>query len=447
MTPSIAPEDSNKLLKLLGVGFGVAATIGGTIGTGILRKPGPIAEHLGNSTLIMLVWILVSLYAFFGVLCTIELGVSLPRAGAWYVYARRAFGDYVGFVTGITSWFGTVAALGFGAYTTCEYFADLVPVSRPYMGSLAIAVLIVLTGFHWLGTQSVGNSQQVISFAKAVGLFAFVVVCFAYGGQVKNEELVATTQRVAVPALFTGLVFAFQQVFYAFDGWHTASYFSEENTDPAKSLPKSMIGGVLLVIAIYLLVNLAILYVMPMEALAKSKLAAADSIKLLFGERSATVVTFFLMLSIFGMLNAQIMFAPRVIYSMSIDGLFIKAAQTVNRSGTPTVAMPLTSCCAMLLIVMGKPICSRLSDIATFFFVLGYMSGFASVIVLRIKEPNLPRPYKVIGYPYVPIVLIVLSGLFLAGALYEDLQSGMFAIGFLVVSYPLFWLTKTWNAR
>ena len=445
MIPSTQPQDSNKLLKLLGVGFGVAATIGGTIGTGILRKPGPIAEHLGNPTLIMLVWVLVSVYAFFGVLCTIELGVSLPRAGAWYVYARRAFGDYVGFVTGITSWFGTVAALGFGAYTTCEYFADLVPASRPYIGILAIAVLIALTCFHWLGTRSVGNSQQVISFLKAVGLFAFVFVCFAFGGQVKSETLIATTERVAVPALFTGLIFAFQQVFYAFDGWHTASYFSEENTDPAKSLPKSMIGGVLLVITIYLLVNLAILYVMPMAALSNSKLAAADTIKLLFGERSATVVTFFLMLSIFGMLNAQIMFAPRVIYSMSQDGLFIKAAQAVNRTGTPTVAMPLTSCSAMLLILMGKPVCSRLSDIATFFFVLGYLSGFASVIVLRIKEPNLARPYKVIGYPYVPIVLIVLSGLFLAGALYEDFQSGVFAIGFLVFSYPMYWLTKKWN--
>ena len=263
----------------------------------------------------------------------------------------------------------------------------------------------------------------------------------------ESETLIATTQRIAGPALFAGLIFAFQQVFYAFDGWHTAAYFTEENTDPAKSLPKSMIGGVLLVIAIYLLVNLAILYVMPISALANSKLAAADTIKLLFGERSATFVTFFLMLSIFGMLNAQIMFAPRVTYSMSKDGLFIKAAQAVNRTGTPTVAMPLTSCCAMLLILMGKPVCSRLSDIATFFFVLGYISGFASVIVLRIKEPNLPRPYKVIGYPFVPIILIVLSALFLAGALYEDFQSGVFAIGFLIFSYPLYWLTKKWNAR
>jgi APA family basic amino acid/polyamine antiporter len=131
MNQNIQKEDSNKLLKLLGVGFGIAVTVGGTIGTGILRKPGPIAANLGDHSIIMLVWALVSLYAFLGVLCTIELGVSVPRAGAWYVYARRAFGDYVGFVTGITSWLGTVAALGFGAYTMSEYIALIWPNTEP----------------------------------------------------------------------------------------------------------------------------------------------------------------------------------------------------------------------------------------------------------------------------------------------------------------------------
>lgn len=445
MNQNIQNEEPNKLLKLLGVGFGIAVTVGGTIGTGILRKPGPIAANLGDPSLIMLVWVLVSLYAFLGVLCTIELGVSVPRAGAWYVYARRAFGDYVGFVTGITSWLGTVAALGFGAYTMSEYIALVWPDTEPIIRWMAIGILIVLMGFHWLGTKSAGKSQEIMSFLKAIGLFAFVFMCFIYGGDVKTQDLVATTQRVAQPALLTGLIIALQQVFYTFDGWHTAAYFTEENTDPAKNLPKSMISGVLVVIAIYLLVNLAILYIMPIEVLATSKLAAADAIRLIFGEKSGKIVTFFLMVSILGMLNAQIMFAPRVIYSMSKDGLFFKLAQKVNSGGTPAVAMPLTGICSILLIISGKETCERLSDIAVFFFVMTYVAGFASVIMLRRKEPNLPRPYKVIGYPYIPFILIIISIMFLVGAVYSDINSSMYALIFLVLSYPLFLITKKVN--
>lgn len=445
MNQNIQNEEPNKLLKLLGVGFGIAVTVGGTIGTGILRKPGPIAANLGDPSLIMLVWVLVSLYAFLGVLCTIELGVSVPRAGAWYVYARRAFGDYVGFVTGITSWLGTVAALGFGAYTMSEYIALVWPDTEPIIRWMAIGILMVLMGFHWLGTKSAGKSQEIMSFLKAIGLFAFVFMCFIYGGDVKTQDLVATTQRVAQPALLTGLIIALQQVFYTFDGWHTAAYFTEENTDPAKNLPKSMISGVLVVIAIYLLVNLAILYIMPIEVLATSKLAAADAIRLIFGEKSGKIVTFFLMVSILGMLNAQIMFAPRVIYSMSKDGLFFKLAQKVNSGGTPAVAMPLTGICSILLIISGKETCERLSDIAVFFFVMTYVAGFASVIMLRRKEPNLARPYKVIGYPYIPFILIIISIMFLAGAVYSDINSSIYALIFLVLSYPLFLMTKKVN--
>jgi len=140
------------------------------------------------------------------------------------------------------------------------------------------------------------------------------------------------------------------------------------------------------------------------------------------------------------------MFAPRVIYSMSKDGLFFRSAQWVNDRGTPWVAMPLTAICSIFLIVTGKNVCDMLSEIATFFFVLGYISGFASVIMLRVREPDLPRPYRVIGYPYVPIALIFFSVLFLMGAIVNDLRSSLFALGFLVVSYPLFLLMKSWTA-
>ncbi len=441
------PKD-NQLLKILGVGFGIAVTIGGTIGTGILRKPGPIAQALGEPWLIMGVWILVSIYALLGVLCTIELGVTFPKAGAWYVYARRAFGGYAGFVVGFNSWLGTSAATAFGAFTMSEYIALLLPSMAGYESYMATTILTGLGLLHWVGLRTASRAQEIMSVAKAVGLFAFVVICFVYGNDVSTTQVVeTTTNAVAKGSLIGSLIFALQAIFYTFDGWHTAAYFAEEDADPARNLPKSMIGGLLLIVLIYLLVNAAILYILPMPALQQSKLAAADAITLIFGEQSGKIVTFFLMISILGIVNAQVMFNPRVLYSMSRDGLFIRQGTRVNAGGTPSITMPLSVAMAIVFILSGKEASGKLSDIATFFFVIGYTSGFASLLYLRKSEPDVPRPWKVPGFPVVPWVVLIASVAFLVGAGFQDPGSSVYAVVFLVLSYPLYLGVKRLNTE
>ena len=441
------PKD-NQLLKILGVGFGIAVTIGGTIGTGILRKPGPIAQALGDPWLIMGVWILVSVYALLGVLCTIELGVTFPKAGAWYVYARRAFGGYAGFVVGFNSWLGTSAATAFGAFTMSEYIALLLPSTAGYESYMATAILIGLGLLHWVGLRTASRAQEIMSVAKAVGLFGFVVICFVYGNDVSTTQVVeTTTNAVAKGSLIGSLIFALQAIFYTFDGWHTAAYFAEEDADPARNLPKSMIGGLLLIVVIYLLVNAAILYILPMPVLQQSKLAAADAITMIFGEQSGKIVTFFLMISILGIVNAQVMFNPRVLYSMSRDGLFIRQGTRVNAGGTPSIAMPLSVAMAIVFILSGKEASGKLSDIATFFFVIGYTSGFASLLYLRKSEPDVPRPWKVPGFPVVPWIVLVASVAFLVGAGFQDPGSSVYAVVFLVLSYPLYLGVRRLNEK
>ncbi|SEJ83045.1 amino acid/polyamine/organocation transporter, APC superfamily [Dyadobacter sp. SG02] len=440
------PSTRNELFKILGVGFGVAVTVGGTIGTGILRKPGPIAAQLGDPGLIMALWIGVSLYAFLGTLCTIELGTSVPRAGAWYVYAQRAFGNYAGFVVGINSWLGTCSALGFGVYTMSEYIALLIPSLVGYEPYVAAGILLALTVIHWIGLALASSFQNIMSLLKGIGLFAFVAVCYLYGNEVTVEEAQVTTSKIIETGSWLApVVFSLQAIFYTYDGWHTAAYFSEEDRDPSKNLPKSMIGGVLVIIAIYLLCNLAILHVLPMDRLAQSKLAAADAITLIFGAGSGKIVTLFLMISILGIVNAQLLFNPRVLYSMSRDGLFLKSGVTVNQGGTPAVAMLITSAVAITLILIGKDATEKLSDIATFFFVLGYTSGFASLLALRKKEPLLPRPWKVPAYPFLPVLMLILSIAFLIGAIVQDLPSSQYALLFLVISYPVYLLVRKLN--
>ena len=441
------PVVKNELFKILGVGFGVAVTIGGTIGTGILRKPGPIAEQLGEPWLIMTLWGIVSLYAFLGTLCTIELGTSVPKAGAWYVYAQRAFGNYAGFVVGINSWLGTCSALGFGVYTMSEYLALLLPSLTGYEPYVAASILLVLSGIHWLGLALASTFQNIMSVLKGVGLLAFVAICYIYGNEIAPEQIQHTTNKIVESGSWIApVIFSLQAIFYTYDGWHTAAYFTEEDRDPSKNLPKSMIGGVLLIIVIYLLCNLAILHVLPVDQLSQSKLAAADAIRLIFGEGSGKLVTLFLMISILGIVNAQLLFNPRVLYSMSRDGLFLKGGTRVNKGGTPSLAMPVTAVVAIALILLGKEACEKLSDIATFFFVLGYTSGFASLLALRKNEPNLPRPWKVPAYPFLPIVMLIASFAFLISAVLQDWNSSKFSLLFLVLSYPIYLGVKRMNS-
>jgi APA family basic amino acid/polyamine antiporter len=227
-------------------------------------------------------------------------------------------------------------------------------------------------------------------------------------------------------------------IFYAFDGWHTAAYFTEENKDPQKSMPKSMFIGVIVVAVIYILINIGILHTLSWSELSQSKLAAADAMQKILGEQTGRWVTTFLMLSILGILNTQVMFAPRVIFSMSRDGLFFASAGKVNAQGSPTVATHMTVGLACLFLVSSQSISDHLSDIATFFFVASYLAGFASLLRLRKTEPNLSRPYRVWAYPYLPILLVCISSLFLIGTLVQNVASISFVIGFMGISYLIY---------
>ncbi|MBC7570228.1 MAG: APC family permease [Spirosoma sp.] len=430
----------HQLKQLLGVGFGVAVTIGGTIGTGILRKPGPVAQQIGDPVLIIAVWLAVGVYALVGSLSVLELGTMLPKAGAWYVYARRAFGNYVGFVIGISSWLGSVSAMAFGAAVMSEYVAILAPATTPYQKVIAISVLLAFVAFHWIGVRVASQAQEVMSLLKAVGLLAFVVVCFLFVPETPAPVAAGTMQTVAENGIWLGVLAALQSVFYTYDGWHTAAYFTEEDVNPNRNLPRSMVTGVLLIIGIYILVNVAILYVLPIPTLAGSKLAAADAVQVLFGPGSAQIVTFLLMISILGIINAQLMFNPRVIFAMARDGLFFRFATHVNAGGTPGFAVLFTALMSIAMIVSNTY--SKLSDIATFFFVISYASGFASLIRLRQTEPDLLRPVRAWGYPFTTWTLLLASLAFLAGVVIGDFSSSLYAIGFIAVSYPVYLMIR-----
>jgi len=444
-------EPRGRLLNILGVAFGLAGAVGGTIGGGILRTPGLVAAELGSGSAVLLAWLLGGLYGLLGAICVAELGASLPRSGGWTVYARRAFGDGAGFVVGWTDWLGHCAGVAWVALTAGDYALALFP-SLP-MGSKAIALLVLalFTAIQLQGVRAGSGSQLLLSLAKTVAFLLLVAACFLLADPVSATALPALPETVAtagagVPgwlALAAAWVLALQAIIGTYDGWHSPIYFAEEFSEPARDLPRSLIGGVLAVIAIYLLINAALLRVLPLPELAASTLPLADAAEHLFGTVGGQLITAVALLSVLGLINTSILSAPRVLYALAREGLFLPAATQVSAGGTPGVALLLTSGAMALLVLFGDfPI---LLAIASFLYVALYASGIASLFVLRWREPELERPFRAWGHPLSGLIVLAGSAAFLVGALLEDRSHSLEALALVAGAAPLYWLTRRWT--
>ena len=442
-------EPRGRLLNILGVAFGLAGAVGGTIGGGILRTPGLVAAELGSGSAVLLAWFLGGLYGLLGAICVAELGASLPRSGGWTVYARRAFGDGAGFVVGWTDWLGHCAGVAWVALTAGDYALALFP-SLP-IGSKAIALLVLalFTAIQLQGVRAGSGSQLLLSLAKTVAFLLLVAACFLLADPVSATALPALPETVAdagVPgwlALAAAWVLALQAIIGTYDGWHSPIYFAEEFSEPARDLPRSLIGGVLAVIAIYLLINAALLRVLPLPELAASTLPLADAAERLFGTAGGQLITAVALLSVLGLINTSILSAPRVLYALAREGLFLPAATQVSAGGTPGVALLLTSGAMALLVLFGDfPI---LLAIASFLYVALYASGIASLFVLRWREPALERPFRAWGHPFSGLIVLAGSAAFLVGALLEDRSHSLEALALVAAAAPLYWLTRRWT--
>lgn len=429
-----------KLLKVLGVGFGLAVAVGGTVGVGILRNPGGVAEQLGSVWLIALAWTLGGVYCLLGANYTAELATMMPKAGGFYVFSERAFGRYGAFVVGWSDYLNGTLALGFISVVFGEYAAALfAPDLAGGRVIFSVSIIVIITVFNLIGVRAGSGIQKITSLLKALALLAFVAACFVFGGQ--NNP--ANAVNAPAPAASSGLVafvLAFQMVLSTYDGWYAPIYFSEEDTDPANNLPRSMFGGIVLVTAIYLLVNLALVYVLPMSQLAGSKFAGSDAMNLIFGERSGQIITILALLSLVGIINAVTMLQTRILFGMGRDGLFTKKAAVVNKGGTPVFAL-LTSA-ALVIILTAVGTFELLLGIATFFVVTFTLLTIVAFFVLRRREPDAPRPFRARFYPFAPALMLVIAAFLLLSFVYSNPLPSLYAIAVLALSYPIFRLVE-----
>jgi APA family basic amino acid/polyamine antiporter len=440
--PFPAEGSRGRLLRILGVGFGLAVAIGDTIAAGIVRTPGEIAARLPNAWLFLGVWVVGGLYALLGAFQLAELGAIIPRSGGQYNFARRALGPYAGFIVGWSDLISTCGTSAAVAIVIGEYTEALVPPLAGGRVGIACAVVAAFAILQWRGLRWGSRAQELTALLKTLAFVAVIAACFVLGG--KGAGWAVSAPAPAGLPLLVALVIALQAVIYTYDGWDAVIYFCEEVREPGRNIPRSMFGGVLSIMGIYLLINLALVYLLSIPQIAGQKFALGIAAERVFGAHGDQIIRAIMVLSMLSGINAYCLMATRVLYAMSRDGLFTSRAVAVNAGGTPTIALFTSATVGVIFILSGT--FERVIALLAFFFVANYTISFLAIFVLRRREPEAARPYRAWGYPWTTALALVGSLAFLGGAVASDTRNSLWSLVLLAASYPAYRLLG-WLAR
>ena len=435
------------LMPALGLFSAIMLVAGGVIGSGIFRKAGVMAAEVGSPQVLLGVWLLAGVVSILGALSNAELAAMMPHTGGQYVYLERAYGPFTAFLFGWSLFAviqtGSIAAL---AYVFAEYTTKIIPLPEastalaawtlpvPWLGalapfkelgvkSLAAAAILLLTVVNYLGVRFGGLVQNIFSLAKMaamLGLAALVLLTPGVG-DFKNLTTASTVIHPTGLAFWAAIAAALQGAFWAYDGWHKITFISGELKSPQRDLPRSLILGILLVTGLYLLLCVIYAYVLPVDEMAKSKLVAADVAErcLPGGGRWIAVAV---MLSTFGAANAVILASARVYFSMAGRGLFPTAlGRTHPRFHTPGASLLAQGAWSIVLLFSGT--FDTLTDTLIFVSWMFYAANAWAVIVLRRREPDAPRPFKVPGYPFVPLAFVAFGLVYLILTVWNDVSA------------------------
>ncbi len=438
-----------RLLQVLGMWFGMAAAIGNTIAAGIVRTPGDVATLLPNVWMFLAVWVLGGLYAFSGASSMAELGAAIPRSGGQYNFSRRALGDYAGFIVGWSDWLSTCGTAAAVAIVIAEYSGHLFPVlaGATKIEIISIAIICGFGVLQWRGIKW-GSGAQLSTAAMKTGAFlVLVIACFFLGGPAHKATMESASSSLPLPTgwpLAIAIMLGLQAVIYTVDGWDGVIYFGEEVRQPGRDIPRAIFGSV----------NLIALYVLPMKEIAGNNFVLGTVADRVFGALGDPIIRSIMVISMLSCLNANQLFCTRTLYAMSCDGLFFRRATQVNGGGTPTVSLLLSTIVGVLFVLisfLSANAFERVIAMLSFFFVANYTLSYFSLFALRKREPEMARPYSAWGYPWTTGIALAASVLFLIGSIVTDQKNAPLALGMLLLSYPVFrvskWVTQRADAR
>jgi APA family basic amino acid/polyamine antiporter len=447
------PTGRPVLERALGLPSAASIVVGTVIGSGVFLVPSAMIRNVGSVRELFSVWVVAGVLSLFGALTYAELAAAMPVAGGEYVYLSEAYGPFWGYLYGWTQFWvaksGSIATLAAGFYT---YLSAFVPAfSKPVLitpfhigpgwslleiryGQLfAIAIILFLGIVNYYGVRSGGNLQVFVTVLKMALIGGIILVGLASGRGDWSHFAQSAPSVGGMAGFFAAMVSAL----WAYDGWNNVSMVSSEIRDPQRNLPRSLIWGTLVVIATYLLVNIAYFYVLGPADVAESGRVAADMMARLYGVGAAGAVTVAVLISIFAALNGSILSGARVPYAMARDGLFFKFQAKVHpQFRTPGNAV--VSLCVWSCVVLLSGWYDDLYNYVIFGSWILYLLTAVSVFVLRRKRPALSRPYRVIGYPVVPVLFVGMAALLLVNTALARPRESLMGVFVMAVSIPFY---------
>jgi APA family basic amino acid/polyamine antiporter len=438
---SSAPQTSRELSRDLGVSHATSVVVGTIIGSGIFLVPTEMMQAVGSAKLVYLVWIVGGLLSFFGALTYAELGALKPQAGGEYVYVRDGYGPLLGFLYAWTTFFiskpasiatittGLVRILG--TFSVFSFFSQTI-VTSPFpitYGQLAAITATVLISFlNYLGVKKAGEFQLVFTVLKVAMIASIVVIGFSYSAGSWGHF---TSSYSGAKGGIAGFMAALVAALWAYDGWNDLNMVAGEVRNPGKNVPIALIAGVAMVGALYMLMNAAIQYVLPSQAIAASPRPATTAIELVLGSAGASLVSAGMALSMLVTLNGSAMSGARVSFAAARDRYFFSwLAEVHPRYHTPSIAILAQAILSILLLLAGGNF-RQFFSLAIFAEWLFYMITASTVIIFRHREADAPRPYRVWGYPVVPVLFVLASGVLLYYTFMENVRNS--ALGCLVI--------------
>ncbi len=435
------PDELPRRLSLVST---IAVTVGLIVGSGVFRAPSSVAQAAGSVGAIGLVWLIGGLVTLCLALCVAELSTMFPRAGGAFVYLRESLGPAAAFAYGWTYLVAiTPTAWATIAMVFAEYSGVFVTLTPTGTRIVATAAIVVVTVVNVVSVPLAAAIQNVATSGKMLALAAVIGVLFAFGdgthGALANA---AAGQAVSVGGFVVGLVAAL----WAYDGVVPAASVFGEVRDPARTLPRALVAGVLAVTIIYLGMNAALLYVMPVNAVAASKLVAADAMRAIVGPTGVSIVAAAVMLTTFGALASTALCDPRVVFATAHDGLFFRVIARVHpRFETPHVAVLL---CGVLAVVW---IWARSLEQLAAQFVLGLWPFYALMVLgllrLRATRPEADRPYRVPLYPWVPLACVAGSVALLVGSFIELPKVSAINVSIIALAFPIYFAWRAMKRR
>ena len=420
-----------ELVRVLGIIFGLAAVVGGSIGQGILRSPGIVAAAVPNPTLILLLWLVGGLFAALCAIAYVELATALPHAGGPYVYARRALGPAAGVTVGWSDWLNNLGAQGFLTVVLAEFLHRLGLLTSVPTGVIAPIAVVVFFLINWTNTRIAGHSQVIGASLKGVGLI-MLVAALLVGGLINHGSSPEPISTHSTALIGIGsLIIALRQIQGTYNGWNTCSYFCEEMHSPERCVPRSMFHGILAVTIIYLLVNFAVLSVLTPAQMAGSTLAAGDALNAVVGRWADVALTVFGIMSVAALANLEMMFCSRIALAMARDHVLPSPLAKVAPGGTPRNGLIATAVIAAILAASGS-----YEELIAFSVALGLLTDLVvslSAIRLRRTEPQLHRPWRARAYPWSIALGALLQALLLAGVVWDDPYHSLLGTSFAIL--------------